>query len=718
MTRASRSTQSPRRTRTARGLLAVVASIAMVLTGLAAVAPAARAVDNASISGVVTDADGPVAGVLVEAIQFVPVDGDEYGDPAETATRPITGADGTYTITGLAAGQYTLSFVDGGSVSYLGGATHPSTATRIMLGAGEAKTGVDDFLDERASVSGTVTSQADVALGGIEVRLLSVVENGGAIEEDLVSEVTTSGGGAYAFTGLLPGEYTLRFHDPAGTYPDQYLGETAALQDAERFTLETGDAEVVDAALLDEDGFRDYRSGPLGSVVDAEGDPLEGATVTLYRAATTAGPFVQVAGGSIDLSPTGRVNPLSTGVDGGFGWSVLAGAVYEVRATKAGCVSALDTAAPFATSGAVEVGELDTELELALLCTAGFAGTVSSAAAAPLDGIVVEALALEEVGGVFQATVVDDTETEDGGGFDFDGLPPGDYTLRFSDPIGGTYPQQYLGGTTDLQNADRFSLVVGVTPDDIAATLLDADALRTYLGGPSGTVTAPGGAAVDGATVTLYRSASPSGPFVVGRERQRRPVPDGPGEPGADRGRRHLRLVGRHGLLRGAGHQGWLRGHGLARPRVCDLRHHLARGARDPARAAADVHGGAGEGHDRHHARALQRQAPLRDVEHRDDRGVGLGHGDRRAQGRSHDDRSRDARGGQGADHAEQEARGAQAHADRQLPRERQPHGVAVVGEGPDRHEGEGAREAQGEDRQARDPGEDQGLRRRRQGAR
>src|ERR687891_1081484 len=75
---------------------------------------------------------------------------------------------------------------------------------------------------------------------------------------------------------------------------------------------------------------------PSGFVRTPGGNAIEGATVTLYRADSPSGPFVQVPDGSAIMSPANRSNPDLTDATGHFGWDTIAG-YYKVRAEKADC---------------------------------------------------------------------------------------------------------------------------------------------------------------------------------------------------------------------------------------------------------------------------------------------------------------------------------------------------------------------------------------------
>ena len=107
---------------------------------------------------------------------------------------------------------------------------------------------------------------------------------------------------------------------------------------------------------------------PSGTVRTTAGEPVVGATVTLLRS-EAGGPFVAVANGSALLSPDNRRNPDTTGVDGRFGWDVVAG-TYQVRAERAGCVSPSDPTQPFVLSPVLVVPPAAVNVDLRLSCSA------------------------------------------------------------------------------------------------------------------------------------------------------------------------------------------------------------------------------------------------------------------------------------------------------------------------------------------------------------
>lgn len=109
---------------------------------------------------------------------------------------------------------------------------------------------------------------------------------------------------------------------------------------------------------------------PSGVVKDTNGNPVENATVTLFRSDSEIGPFTQVPDGDAIMSPTNRTNPDSTDAQGLFGWDVIAG-FYKVRAEKQGCTApAPNQAESFVETPVLTIPPPVTDLELVLDCGA------------------------------------------------------------------------------------------------------------------------------------------------------------------------------------------------------------------------------------------------------------------------------------------------------------------------------------------------------------
>jgi hypothetical protein len=106
---------------------------------------------------------------------------------------------------------------------------------------------------------------------------------------------------------------------------------------------------------------------PSGAVKTVSGDPIQGATVTLYRSDSASGPFEVVPDGSVVMSVANRVNPGSTDVNGHFGWDVIAG-FYKVRAEKSGCHEPDNSSQAFVETDVLTIPPPVTDLDLRLDC--------------------------------------------------------------------------------------------------------------------------------------------------------------------------------------------------------------------------------------------------------------------------------------------------------------------------------------------------------------
>jgi hypothetical protein len=107
---------------------------------------------------------------------------------------------------------------------------------------------------------------------------------------------------------------------------------------------------------------------PSGAVKTVGGDPIQGATVTLYRSDSASGPFAAVVTGDAVMSPVNRRNPDTTDVNGHFGWDVVAG-FYKIRAEKAGCVDPGNSSQAYVESDVLTIPPPVTDLDLRLDCS-------------------------------------------------------------------------------------------------------------------------------------------------------------------------------------------------------------------------------------------------------------------------------------------------------------------------------------------------------------
>jgi hypothetical protein len=108
---------------------------------------------------------------------------------------------------------------------------------------------------------------------------------------------------------------------------------------------------------------------PSGVVMDSvSGQPLAGATVTLYSAPSPDGPFTVVPNGDPSMSPANQTNPDTSAADGSFGWDVVPG-YYQIRAARAGCTSPTDPTQPYVETAVLTVPPPADNLVLTLACS-------------------------------------------------------------------------------------------------------------------------------------------------------------------------------------------------------------------------------------------------------------------------------------------------------------------------------------------------------------
>ena len=150
-----------------------------------------------TIKGKVSTSDGPLAGATVY------VHSAPNGDVVASAT---TAADGTYSITNLVEGQYTVAaFKDAGSGTsyppvFYGGGSSLATASFFSAPEGSSATNVNFLLYVAGSISGTVSVSDGGSTEGAQVTVWS---------KDFTKTVVAGAGGTFTVGGLPAGTYLL-----------------------------------------------------------------------------------------------------------------------------------------------------------------------------------------------------------------------------------------------------------------------------------------------------------------------------------------------------------------------------------------------------------------------------------------------------------------------------------------------------------------------------
>lgn len=217
----------------------------------------AQAAEGGKITGEVTSAatEAPIAGIEVCAFPKTSdeapggVETGEEGTEEELAQCPTTAANGEYTISGLASGEYIVGF---GApfmselnyvTQFYNGKSAYAEAQPVTVTTGGTVSGIDAKLAEGGRIVGRVT---DASTGAAIERAIvcafgSNPESGGC--------TYTNANGEYTITGLIGGEYKVGFADPP-QYAVQYYNGRSALSEADAVSVLDGSTvSGVDAVL-------------------------------------------------------------------------------------------------------------------------------------------------------------------------------------------------------------------------------------------------------------------------------------------------------------------------------------------------------------------------------------------------------------------------------------------------------------------------------------
>ncbi|MCP3878326.1 MAG: Cna B-type domain-containing protein, partial [Sulfitobacter sp.] len=419
----------------------------------------------------------------------------------------VTDASGNYSFTNVPPGDYVVVETDPAGYS----STEDSDGGNdnqiaITLSADSASTG-NDFLDTLpGTVEGSVfiddngdgvVDPADTnGIAGVTVVLVDT--NGTPVATNV-----TDSTGAYSFTNVPPGDYTVVEADPSGyTSTTDTDGGTDSSVDVTVSSGSTETADFYDTEPADITGsvFNDENGDGIFDPADTNG--IAGVTVVLTDSvgtpiatnvtdSTGAYSFTNVPPGDyvvVETDPSGYIS--TEDIDGGND--------NEIAVTI--------------PSGVDSTGNdfLDTEL-----------GTVSGSVITDIngDGIVDPA----DTNGIAGVTVVlvDDSGTpvatnvtDSTGGYSFTNVPPGDYTVEETDPSGLISTTDTDGGTdntvgvTVTSGSDETADFYDTEPTEVSGSVLvdeDGDGIfdpadTNGIGGVTVTLTDTNGTPVDTTT--------------------------------------------------------------------------------------------------------------------------------------------------------------------------------------------------------------------------
>ncbi|MBP1468120.1 carboxypeptidase regulatory-like domain-containing protein [Candidatus Chloroploca sp. M-50] len=380
-----------------------------------------------------------------------------------------TGSDGTYTLRGLATGQYQVSFAtldsyDTETQRYLGeyynNQSTSATANPVTVTAPNTVANINAELTRGAIISGCV-SGSDTGRGISRPRLEIRPVGGGS------SVATRSdSNGTYRTQALLPGSYRITFSDDSTSNNSTRPGYVS--QDYATPVVVASDSLTgIDAVLNPGGAFR-------GTITGLDGVPLDGIDVSIY-------------------TPSSYVARGSTYEDGVYTTRTVAPGRYTLRLRPY-------SSSPSAAYASVEIGPFDATLNAFTIVNyqmslgGQISGRITNRDGAALSDLSV---AIYNEAGYF----VDSTYyVDDSGVYTTTGLAPGNYRLEFR-PYGDAnqYAPQFYNNKPDLASADPVTVSEpGIIPNINAA--LDIGSVI------AGQVTVAGGAELGAVEVAVYNA--------------------------------------------------------------------------------------------------------------------------------------------------------------------------------------------------------------------
>ena len=434
-----------------------------------------------SISGTVTAGGSPLAGICVNLSQ--PGGGFGFGNVG-------TGADGKYTITGLAAGDYLVSFSSNGfcpagvqsnyATQWWDNQPTQETANTVSVSAGADTGSINAAMQPGGSISGTVSAAGGGPLSGICVGVSELDGFG-------ITGTGTGADGTYTITGLAAGDYLVNFTSngfcPGGTpsnYASQWYDNKTSQNTANTVSVSAGVVTGSINAVM-------QPGGSISGTVTAVGD----------------GPLVGICATATTMDGEGIAN-VGTGADGKYTISGLAAGDYLVNFTSNGvCPNGVqsnfatqwydnqptqDTANVVSVSAGADTDHIDAVMQPG----GSISGTVTAAGGGPLEGICVNASPPEGQGG-------SGTNTGSDGKYTITGLPAGDYQVQFSIGCGnsGNYAAQWYDNQPTQETATSVPVTVGADTGSINASMQPGGSI-------SGTVTAEGVGPLAGICVGVF----------------------------------------------------------------------------------------------------------------------------------------------------------------------------------------------------------------------
>lgn len=364
---------------------------------------------GATVTGKVTDTHG-------HPLDSVCVDINSANEEDQNQTNP----DGTFSLTGIQPGNYTVAFFGGcGNTTsvapqFYNNQPSEETASLVKLAGGKTTANIDAAMQPGGVIAGVVTDTAGHRLDGLCVAAATITQ--AEFPQDF-GDVAFTARGRYRIDNLAPGRYMLEFNCGTARFGTQWFNDQPDSTTADLLSVNPGVVTPVNATL-------GKAASITGTVVNTAGKRLSNICVAVVNARNLLA--VDAPATAFDATFRGR-----------YSIGGLSAGRYLVQFSD--CTNHPrygtqwyrgKTTTTFATPVRIRAGQTAAGISARLSLGGSIAGVVTGPSNKPLRGICVEAADNRAQSFAFGAT-------DRLGRYSVPALATGRYSVSFTPCAGG-----------------------------------------------------------------------------------------------------------------------------------------------------------------------------------------------------------------------------------------------------------------------------------------